>query len=148
ATWAWTMRWSLLTTVQSFRQAWPPGHAAGNMVKRMGRPLDRPAFLRPHRAFIGDANGMDRPRSHPAECTGDGCQEKEHPHASHNHYSPSDRHRHRYGQDHTAHGRPGFTRCHRAARESLARTDYVEACEPATLPHWHRSRYGDPLCCS
>src|SRR5262245_14531495 len=51
------MRWSLLTTVQSFRQAWPPGHAARNMVKRMGRPLDRPAFLRPHRAFIGDARG-------------------------------------------------------------------------------------------
>jgi pimeloyl-ACP methyl ester carboxylesterase len=37
---------------------------------------------------------------------------------------------------------------HRAAREGLARTHRLEACEPATLPHWHRSRNGDTLCCS
>ena len=37
---------------------------------------------------------------------------------------------------------------HRAAREGLARTHRIEAREPATLPHWHRSRNGDTLCCS
>jgi hypothetical protein len=32
------------------------------------------------------------------------CQEKEHDHASRSHRSRSDRHRNRYGQEHTSHG--------------------------------------------
>jgi len=46
---------------------------------------------------------MDRPRSRPqrlSECVG-GLQEKEHRHASHVHGSWSDRHRNRYGQEHS-----------------------------------------------
>src|ERR1700746_1082048 len=34
------------------------------------------------------------------------------------------------------------------AREGRARTHRIAACEPATLPHWHRSGNGDALCCS
>ena len=39
-------------------------------------------------------------------------------------------------------------RRHRVAGEGLTRTHYIEACEPAILSHWHRSGYGDTLCCS
>jgi transposase len=46
------------------------------------------------------------------------CQEKkEHRPASHSHRSRSDHHRNRYGQEHTAHDWPRFTRRHRVARE-------------------------------
>src|ERR1700745_2909732 len=95
-------------------------------------------------------NGMDRPRSRPqrlSEClrglSGEGAL-----HASRIHGSRSDRHWNRYGQAHTAHGRSRFVWRHRAAREGLARTHRIEARESATLPHWHRSRDGDTLCCS
>ena len=36
----------------------------------------------------------------------------------------------------------------RVAREGLTRTHYIEACELATLSHWHRSGNGDALRCS
>ena len=75
-------------------------------------------------------NGMDRPRSRPrrhAECAG-ACQEKEHYHASRSHRSRSDRHRNRYGQEHTSHDWPRSARRHRVAREGLTRTHYIEAC--------------------
>src|ERR1700720_1719513 len=32
-------------------------------------------------------------------------------------------------------------------REKVS-THRIEACEPAMLSHWHRSRFGDTLCCS
>src|ERR1700736_2025336 len=95
-------------------------------------------------------NGMDRPRSRPqrlSECLG-ACQGKEHPHASRIHRSRSDRYWNRSRQEHTSYDRSRFVWRHRAAREGLARTHRIEACEPATLPHWHRSRNGDTLCCS
>ena len=41
-----------------------------------------------------------------------------------------------------------FARRHRVAREGLTRTHRIEACERAILSHWHRSRFGDTLCCS
>jgi hypothetical protein len=55
-----------------------------------------------------DANGMDRPRSYPngSQSAWGACQEQEHDHASQVHRSSSDRHRNRYGQDHTSHGGP------------------------------------------
>src|SRR5215831_12838909 len=72
------------------------------------------------------------------------CQEKEeHPHASHIHRSRSDRDWNRSRQEHTSYDRSRFVWRHRAAREGLARTHRIEACEPATLPHWHRSRNGE-----
>src|SRR3984957_5639655 len=75
------------------------------------------------------------------------CQEKEHYHASRSHRSHSDRHRNRYGQEHTSHDWPRSARRHRVAREGLTRTHYIEACELATLSHWHRSGNGDaPRC--
>src|SRR5215831_11438544 len=77
------------------------------------------------------------------------CQEKEeHPHASRIHRSRSDRDWNRSRQEHTSYDRSRFVWRHRAAREGLARTHRIEACEPATLPHWHRSRNGDTLCYS
>src|SRR5262249_5032441 len=76
------------------------------------------------------------------------CQEKEHPHASRIHRSHSDRYWNRSRQEHTSYDRSRFVWRHRAAREGLARTHRIEAWEPATLPHWHRSRNGDTLCCS
>src|SRR5262249_1485034 len=76
------------------------------------------------------------------------CQEKEHPHASRIHRSRSDRYWNRSRQEHTSYDRSRFVWRPRAARAGLARTHRIEACEPATLPHWHRSRNGDTLCCS
>src|SRR5262245_50589689 len=70
------------------------------------------------------------------------------PHASRIHGSRSDHHWDRYGQEHTSYDWSRFVWRHRAAREGLARTHRIEAREPATLPHWHRSRNGDTLCCS
>src|ERR1700758_1358081 len=93
---------------------------------------------------------MDRPRSRPRRhsgCVG-ACQEKEQRHASHSHRSRSDRHRNRYGQEHPSHDWARFARHHRVAREGLTRTHYIEACELATLSHWHRSGDGDALRCS
>jgi hypothetical protein len=46
------------------------------------------------------------------------------------------------------HGRPRFVGCHRIARAGLARAHYIKACEPATLPDWHRSGDGNTLRCS
>ena len=54
-------------------------------------------------------------------------QEKEHYHASRGHRSRSDRHRNRYGQEHTSHDWPRSARRHRVAREGLTRTHYIEA---------------------
>ena len=41
-----------------------------------------------------------------------------------------------------------FARRHRVAREGLAGTHYIEACERATLSNWHRSGDGNTLRCS
>src|SRR5262245_17713753 len=90
---------------------------------------------------LSSENGMDRPRSRPqrfSECAG-GLSGKEHHHAPHDHSSRSDRHRNRYGQEHPSLNRPRCARRHHVAREGRARTHRIAACEPATLPHWHRS---------
>src|SRR5271155_3918996 len=96
-------------------------------------------------------NGMDRPRSRPqrrSECARGACQKKERRHASHVQRSRSDDYRNGYGKEHSSHDWPRFARRHRVAREGLTRTHRFEACEPAIVSHWHRSRYGDTLCCS
>ncbi len=96
-------------------------------------------------------NGMDRPRSRPQwlsyRVRGGLVRSRSTPCLAQP-LSCSDRHRNRYGQEHASHDRPRFVRRHRVAREGLARTHCIEACEPTTLPHWHRSGDGNALCCS
>src|SRR5262249_14746283 len=124
------------------------GMTGTNYVNASGLPAEAQITTARDQAVLGMGWTGRAPAPNDSQSAWGACQEKEHPHASRIHRSRSDRYWNRSRQEHTSYDRSRFVWRHRAAREGLARTHRIEACEPATLPHWHRSRNGDTLCCS